>query len=153
VDFRRRRNRLQRYDYASKGLYFVTICAQGYRCIFGNVVVGDMYEGTSVRLTETGALVSGTVEGIALVFSGVNIHKYVVMPNHIHILLELEGESKPLSVIINYIKGYVTRRAKGPVWQKSFHDHIVRNEQDYRMIWAYIDNNPAKWAEDHYYIP
>ncbi|MBR4393850.1 MAG: hypothetical protein IKT07_07455 [Oscillospiraceae bacterium] len=38
-----------------------------------------------------------------------------------------------------------------PLWQRSFHEHAIRNEHDYREIWEYIDQNPAKWAEDRYH--
>ena len=38
------------------------------------------------------------------------------------------------------------------LWQRSYFDHIIRNEEDYLRIWQYIDTNPAQWAEDEYYI-
>jgi len=49
------------------------------------------------------------------------------------------------------MKGYVTKQIGHPVWQKLFHDHIIRNEKDYQKIWEYIDTNPFKWEEDCFY--
>ena len=49
-------------------------------------------------------------------------------------------------------KGIVTKRAGFPLWQKSFHDHVIRNEADYLRVWDYIDTNPLKWREDCYYV-
>ena len=49
------------------------------------------------------------------------------------------------------MKEAVTKSVGFPIWQKSYHDHIIRDEADYRRIWEYIDNNPAKWREDCYY--
>ena len=46
----------------------------------------------------------------------------------------------------------VSKRAGIPLWQKSFHDHVIRGEADYRRIWNYIDANPRKWREDCYYV-
>ncbi len=49
------------------------------------------------------------------------------------------------------LKGVVTKQIWDSIWQKRFHDHVVRNEHDYRKIWEYIDTNPAKWQEDCFY--
>ena len=59
----------------------------------------------------------------------------------------------PLTQIIGLFKSGVSREMGFTVWQRSFHDHVIRNEKDYKEIWYYIDNNPAKWAMDRYYIP
>ena len=37
------------------------------------------------------------------------------------------------------------------IWQRSYHDHIVKNEDEYFRIWQYIDENPARWIDDEYY--
>lgn len=88
------------------------------------------------------------------------VEKYVVMPNHIHLMLRIEGTGRTLCAptpvgavprIIKAMKETVTKCARSPVWQKGYHDHIVRGEADYLRIWNYIDTNPAKWREDCYY--
>lgn len=53
--------------------------------------------------------------------------------------------------ILRGMKEAVTKTVGFPLWQKSFHDHIIRGEADYLRIWHYIDTNPAKWREDCYY--
>lgn len=51
------------------------------------------------------------------------------------------------------LKEAVTKQVGQKIWQKGFYDHIIRNEPDYLRIWQYMDENPAKWAEDEYYTP
>ncbi len=57
-----------------------------------------------------------------------------------------------ISTIINQMKGIVTKRLGYSLWQKSFYDHIIRNEEDFQRIWQYIDENPARWQEDEYFV-
>ncbi len=56
-----------------------------------------------------------------------------------------------VSRIIKQMKGYVSKKIGKSVWQKSFYDHVIRNENDYLEIWQYIDSNPAKWTDDKFY--
>ena len=56
-----------------------------------------------------------------------------------------------VTTVIQQMKGYVTKQIGFTVWQKLFYDHIIRNENDYREIWEYIENNPIKWTEDRFY--
>lgn len=81
------------------------------------------------------------------------------MPNHIHLLLIIEGsiDGRPLvaptiSRVIKQMKGYVSKQIGYSVWQKSFIDHIIRNEKDYIEHYTYIENNPVKWEMDELYI-
>ena len=92
------------------------------------------------------------------IYPAVSIEKYVIMPNHIHLLLRINagGDGRliaapTLSTAIGQMKRRASKEAGKGLWQKSFHDHVIRNEQDFREIWEYIDANPAKWAEDRYY--
>jgi hypothetical protein len=57
-----------------------------------------------------------------------------------------------VSTVINQTKGYVTKQVGYSIWQPRFHDHIIRNEADYQRIWKYIDENPARWNEDDYFV-
>ena len=89
--------------------------------------------------------------------------KYVIMPNHIHMIVVIGCDgaerSRPfptLSTVIGQYKSGVSRNIHSicpdfKIWQKSFHDHIIRNENDYQMIWQYIDTNPATWENDCFY--
>ena len=64
----------------------------------------------------------------------------------------ISAPTKPLSTVIGSMKRAAAKRAGIPLWQKSFHDHVIRGEADYRRIWNYIDANPRKWREDCYYV-
>ena len=95
-------------------------------------------------------------------FEGVNIDKYVIMPNHIHCIVAIgrTERSRPfpaLSMVVGLYKSGVSKcvhelHPDMKNWQKSFHDHIIRNEEDYHRIWQCIDENPAKWAEDESFL-
>lgn len=92
-------------------------------------------------------------------YPDVQIDNYVVMPNHVHILLSIEGniDGRPMvaptiSRVMKQMKRYVSKQIGHSVWQKSFIDHIIRNENDYLEHYNYIDNNPLKWEEDELYI-
>ena len=80
------------------------------------------------------------------------------MPNHIHVIVILEGNvgEENLIRLIGQYKMSVTKRIheikpEVPVWQRSFHDQVIRNQESYQKIWQYIDDNPRKWEEDCFY--
>ena len=82
------------------------------------------------------------------------------MPNHIHLLLQIHTDphghiipTPPISVVIQQMKGYCTKQIGSAIWQKLFHDHVIRSEKDYAKIWEYIEYNPCKWVEDCFYTP
>ena len=171
-------NRLKDYDYSQEGCYFVTICVKEKHEILWNMPVGariarppssntadSFCETTHLPLSDTGEIVKTTIENIPENYSGVSVEKYVIMPNHIHMILTITGNecaeteengramrAPTISTVINQMKGIVTKRLGYSLWQKSFHDHIIRNEEDYQRIWQYIDENPARWQEDEYFV-
>ena len=93
----------------------------------------------------------------------VKIDKYVIMPNHLHMIMVVEDNQQTLlrkRQIIDNAVGYIKMNASkrihkevcnDKVWQRSFHDHIIRNEKEYLKIWEYIDNNPISWEMDCFY--
>ena len=143
--------RLKDFDYSSNYAYFVTICTKNRKSILGKVIVGDdAYIVPHVALTRYGRIVEKYIRSIA------GIDKYVIMPNHLHMIIIKNGSmraSTPTTVSsdVRSMKVMVTKEIGFSIWQRSFYDHIIRNEDDYREIWEYIDNNPAKWAEDRYF--
>ena len=148
---KRKSPRLQKYDYAKDNYYFVTICTDGKKCLFGQ----------PAELNWVGKTVQGEIEKIPLYHSSVQVDKYVVMPNHVHLILilgcdESNRNSVKLDTVIGLLKSGVTRKIheKMPqikVWQRSFHDHIIRNQQAYEKIWLYIESNPQIWSRDCFY--
>ena len=168
---KRKSLRLQEYNYSSPGAYFVTICTHDRRCILSRITVGALHEApaVSLNLTEIGQIVKEVIEILPSRYPDLTVEHYVIMPNHIHLLLRFDaeralreaplraGESRSLlAKAIGFLKMNSSKRAHQkypdlPLWQRSFHEHVIRNENDYREIWEYIDANPAKWAEDRYY--
>lgn len=144
-----KRRRLANYNYSDNGLYFVTICCQKKENYFWET---DKSDKGIIKLTEAGKITADTIESIQNRYENTRIDNYVVMPNHVHFIIELSDSKANLSVIINQLKGLVTRRLGYSPWQRSFHDHIIRGEKDYEMIWNYIEANPLKWDEDKYYL-
>ena len=142
----RKNTRLKKYDYTSANCYFVTVCTYEKRCIFGE-------PGGSNPLAQ---IVKTGICNIPDHYHGVQIHHYVIMPNHVHILLQLPGNTSGLEQIIGSWKAHSTReihklQPEIKVWQTSFHDHIIRNEQDYQRIWQYIEGNPLNWQKDCFF--
>ena len=109
-------------------------------------------------LNELGHTVRACIEQIPFHYDCATVEKYVVMPNHVHMLILLTGENCPaLSTIIGSYKSNVSKQIHliNPavrVWQRSFHDHIVRNENTLERIWKYIDENPYHWNEDKFFV-
>ena len=152
---KRKNIRLKEYDYSQAGYYFVTICTNDKKNLFWNVgaTCGRQFQKSLI-----GEIVDLEINKINSIYKNVEINKYVIMPNHIHMILVLyagNGRSKTtptISRIIQQFKGSVSKQVGFSLWQKSFYDHIIRNEQEYQKIWEYIDTNPLKWHEDKYFV-
>ena len=160
-------NRLENRDYSDPGFYFVTICANYKRCIFGSVLR------RSVELTTIGRIAHESWLAIPSHFARVNLHGFGVMPNHFHGILEIADaglaqhavplqERQPcaglrpasLSVIVRSFKAEVTRRArlelgwKGEIWQRNYFDRVIRDGREFSDASRYIAENPLKWEWD-----
>ena len=148
--------RLPEYDYSSPGAYFITICTKDRRCILSEITVGaDALGGPCLKLTDTGKVVEHFILSTERI-NGIHIDNFVVMPNHIHMILRIDNgppraSAPTISDAVGALKRLVNRRLGHNIWQRSFHEHVIRNEHDFLEIWEYIDANPAKWAEDCYF--
>ncbi len=148
----RKSPRLKNYDYAQSGYYFVTLITHQREHLFGEIVDGE------VRLSDAGTIARASWTDLPVHYPYVVLDAYVVMPNHVHGILELKASAENgygLPEIVRGFKTYSARRvnlmretAGFPVWQRSFHDRIIRNDAELNAIRQYILNNPAKWAED-----
>ena len=150
----RKQNRLPEYDYSAPGYYFITICTDEHKTYFGQIHAGHEQNAPALmHLSPAGQIVSDAICAIPQHYQAVRVDKYVVMPNHVHLILVLEPSEHAVRIsrIVQQLKRVVTIRLGKSVWQLGFHDHIIRQEADYREIWTYIDNNPCKWALDKYY--
>ena len=173
----RRAMRLRGYDYSQPGAYFVSICAQHRKCLFGTIIDGQM------RLNEIGEIVVECWSRIPQHFPSVELGEYVIMPNHIHgiIALNIVGARSPrpigeeqsisptvgtrsprpsdnspsLGKIVAYFKYQSTKHINQHhnmpgtrIWQRNYYDHVIRDDTDLQRIRRYIQDNPMKWALD-----
>ncbi len=143
---KRKSNRLENYDYGTEGAYFITLCTQNRAKILRNVVGDDAH----IVPKEYGVIIEKYICNVP------EIEKYVIMPDHIHLLIRIENgtmwassPTKRVSSIIRSLKILTTKEIGKSIFQRSFYDHIIRNQNDYNEIWEYIDNNPTKWLETH----
>jgi putative transposase len=202
----RKSNRLQGYDYSKKGLYFITIITHERECSFGEIIQGKMV------LNGAGKIANDYLIGISSTYLQTQLHEFIVMPNHIHCIIEIKHvmaihespgtnndakvgaiHESPLpmnnnentmairespiqksaqqelslrdqrrKMLISKIVGWykmntakhinIQRKTLGiSLWQRNYHDHIIRNHQSYQIISDYILNNPSKWKEDKFF--
>ena len=147
--YARKPTRIPNYDYSNSNYYFRTICAHNRKCIFG---IPD-------HLNTLGNIAKKHILQISEHYQNVVVDKYVVMPNHIHMILILQDMKKgpDVSQIVGQLKSGISRDVHRilpelEVWQRSFHDHIIRNQAGYEKIWLYIEGNPINWRKDCFYM-
>ena len=157
------------YDYSRDGAYFVTICAKDRHEILGEIVVGDgvldvPHSGVPYcMLSETGKAVEKQIQIMSDLYTDVRVDKFAIMPNHIHLIISTENGSSrtPTPTVaanaavphfVSTLKRYTNKNVGYSMWQRSYHDHIIRNEEEYQKIWDYIDTNPLNWEVDMYHV-
>ena len=147
MNFKRKRNRIEQFDYTSQNGYFITICTKDKKCTLGKIENGN------IILSAYGIIVENKLKNIKTIYRDVEITKMVVMPNHIHFIILIENTGAAnLSKVVQQFKGAVSKEAKQSIWHKSFYEHVIRNETDYLRIWEYIDENITKWDLDEYHM-
>ena len=164
MDGPKRKNlRLSHYDYSESGYYFITICSHHMKCIFGNISDSNMY------LTEVGNIIEQSWKQSSKLRQNISLHEFVIMPNHFHAIVEIkellsnsslltDNRKTKLGDIVKGFKSSVTgsaRRLHGLdrmiIWQRGYHEHVIRNEESLMKIKEYVINNPLKWELDRYY--
>ena len=157
----RKPTRLKNFDYDTAGAYFITICTKDRKEILSDIVG----EGSALpKLTICGEIVHEAIQDIPVKYPEISVDHYVIMPNHIHMILSLikdSGRVDPsptITSVIGWLKYRATKdilQAIGnthqSIFQRSFYDHIIRNRDDYDMIARYIHENPMKWKYDRFY--
>ena len=114
-------------------------------------------------MSEYGKIVKDTIEFINQNNDYIKVDKYVIMPNHIHFIIfvnkgtsvmpsRTDKENETIPKFVSSLKRFVNKEVGKNIFHRSYHDHIIRNEQDYQHIWTYIDNNPLKWELDCYHV-
>jgi REP element-mobilizing transposase RayT len=171
--------RLKEYDYSQNGYYFITINTEKNLPILSTVGRGLAPAETNVKLTSMRKIVEEQLIALEERYKNIQIHKYVIMPTHIHAIIIIENQAagapprgpslapseqftlSPRPTLMDIICAYKSLTTRlcnikdciegRKIWQTSFFDRIIRNEQEYLNTWQYIDENPAKWEEDKYY--
>jgi len=155
----RKPNRLKNFDYSAPYAYFITICTEKQRNIFWQSVGASTARPQESRLSRHGRIAEAKIREIPQHYPAVRVENYAVMPNHIHLLLLIcaDEHGRPMvaptiATVVQQLKGAVTKALGFSPWQKSFHDRVIRNQKEYETVWEYIDNNPARWQLDCFYI-
>ena len=161
---KRKRTRLEGYDYGQNGVYFLTLCSKDKEHILSHIVGRGILDAPDIELSAYGRCVEAALGFIHEHNPDIMIDKYVIMPNHVHLLVKVlqtedgaggaSGKPRPTEAaipkLVSSLKRYTDRMCGAKLWQTGYYDHIVRDEQDYQTRWKYIDGNPARWAEDEY---
>ncbi len=152
--------RLKNYNYAKNGYYFITICTQNHKKIFGKI------ENNEMQLNQLGKIAYDNLENLQKKQLNIELDTFIIMPNHIHAIIIIEkniqNNSNKITVgktigiyksivfyeYLNLCKQKNIKTKK--LWQRNFYEHIIRNEEDLWNTQEYIKNNPSKWENDNY---
>ncbi len=152
--------RLKGYDYSQNGAYFITICVKDRHPMLWQPVGATCgRQRLTPQLSNIGITIDNEINRISTMYNqNVSIDKYVIMPNHIHMIIALyNNNGRPqvaptISRIMQQFKGSITKQIGFSLWQKLFNDHIIRNQREYEKIWEYIDTNQLNWEKDCFYV-
>ena len=157
---KRKNLRLRNFDYSTPGAYFITFCTFNREKTLSDIV-GAIHESPINKLTECGTIVEQVINKIPDSL-GVIVDRYVIMPNHVHLILcvapdRMRGVIPDRRSVISKAVGYIkmnaskairTHNSSAQVWQRGFHDHIIRDRDDYANIAEYIEENVLRWHLD-----
>jgi REP element-mobilizing transposase RayT len=157
----RRSIRLKGYDYSQAGVYFVTVCTRNRKCLFGEVVDGEM------RLNNCGGMVADSWEWLMRQYDYVKLDEWMIMPNHMHGIIVISDDGrggsrtaptekrKPVGRLIGAFKTVSNKRINelrgtsgATVWQRNYFERVIRNDNEMHHLREYIVNNPAQWDLD-----
>ena len=169
-DFAKRKpTRLKTFDYSTAAAYFLTICTSERREILSEIV-GDDVLGVpntpivpgNVKLLPCGEIANKYIIQLNDFYENVHVDTYVIMPNHIHILLWIGKNGTPrtssptrqtstVSHFVSTFKRFCNKEYGTNIWQRGFYDHVVRCGEDCDEIKRYIYENPINWYYDELY--
>ena len=142
------------YDYSTPGAYFITICTIDRKNYFWSQACVDVQSLQDIVLNSCGEIVKSAIQNISVKYPNVSVDHYVIMPDHIHLLLQIHGgeqSNASIKQVIQQMKGFVTKQVGKPFWQKLYHDHIIRGQEDYDQVWNYIELNPIRSKDNNLY--
>ncbi len=145
-------------NYSLGGMYFVTICTRNKKCLFGQI------HNATMNMNQRGEMIEKNIFYLESKFQGMKIKEHIVMPNHVHFVLELMNynvkETDGIIKAMQWFKTMTTNeyirnvklnnwiRFDKTLWQRSFYEHIIRNEKQLLEILNYMQNNPISWEID-----
>ena len=151
---KRKQIRIEDYDYSAPGAYFVTICTANRENVLWETVGADIIRPQDITLSAIGKVVEQGVLQISNHYDHIAVDKFCIMPDHVHLILVIQGNedgrmiSAPtVSMVVGSMKRWASKQIGRSIWQKSFYEHGIRNQQDYDEIWEYIENNPLKYMQ------
>ena len=172
----RKQVRLTNYDYSQNGAYFITICTKDMENILSSIVGDGALDVPLLTLSEYGKTVENEIVKMNGIYEYLYVTSYIIMPNHVHFLIVIDkpdvgtsGAPSPTSCVgtsrapsptnsivaryVSTLKRMTNKKCGVDLWQRSYYDHIIRNDEDYVMHLQYIDENPKKWllGKDEYY--
>ncbi len=169
---KRKSPRLQSFDYNSTGAYFITMCTKNRRCMLSRIVETGVLDCPSVELTPYGKIADKFINQLNDFYENISVDRYIIMPNHIHLLLFVrgDGQSSPsteskeyafvptgiganttVSRFVSTFKRFCNKEYGENIWQDRFNDHIIRNREDYEEHIKCIYENPVNWYYDKLY--
>ena len=163
---KRKPTRLKDFDYGTTGAYFVTICTENRKPILSDII-NPVGEGLAppealVELKSCGEVAKEQLKLLENRYPNISVEQFIIMPNHIHVIIFLRKEtggaspSPTLSDVVCTIKSLTSRICKQQygiekIFQRSFHDHVIRDREDYEKHAKYIHENPMNWYFDELY--
>ena len=158
---KRKHPRLAHYDYSTAGAYFITICTHNRKCLLSNIV-GRELAPAEIQYTAYGTIAQEQLLLLEKRYTTLKVDRYVIMPNHIHVILLLEEtagvSTRPtITNIVCAYKSLTTRACKkvqpiDKLFQTSFYEHVIRGNRDYEEIAEYISNHPNQGELDKLYV-
>ena len=176
----RKTPRWQTFDYNNSGVYFITICTQNRRCLLSHIVGTGVLDCPKIELTKYGKIADKYINQLNDFYDHISIESYVIMPNHIHLLLYIKecgqsgtpvptsaekfcgqsGTPVPMNLlranstfskIVSTFKRFCNKEYGKNIWQARVNDHVIRNREDYQEHLRYIYENPIRWYYDELY--
>ena len=168
---KRKPTRLGGFDYSTNGAYFITICTQNRKNILSKIVGTGVLDCPQNRLTKYGEIADKYIKQLNDFYDHLSVESYIIMPNHIHLLLfvkennnvmqfgqsrtpvptNVERANSVCSKFVSTFKRFCNKEYGENIWQSRFHDHIIRNREDYEEHLRYIHDNPIMWQFDELY--
>ena len=164
---KRKKIRLEGYDYNTAGLYFITVCTKGKKKLLCNIqepLVGSIVlDAPLIQMSKYGEVVERRLREMSDFYENIKLDDYVVMPNHVHMMIRIldngngaSGTTLPtmnkVGRFVGTLKRFTNREIGFDIWQSGSNDRIVRSDEEYIAYMEYMEANPRRWLTDEHYV-